>query len=127
MESASSHAGIIKLNGSIERLLKDPSRKEQLERGWQEAAVEGMGFNEEQQTFIRSLPKTSVDAIQEITRSVIKTNGRIYFMQDANGDAELLADHSPTLDNSPTPQRVINVKICKFDANFRNCKWFWQK
>ena len=124
MESKS--AGILRLNGSIEHLLQDASRREQLERDWVGAAVGGVDFNADQRTFIQGLPPRSVQAIQEIVRSVLKSGGRMYFQLDEQGDAEFFADHSPVGEGPIEPLRVISVKICKFDANFQNCKWFWQ-
>lgn len=127
MNSHESNAGPVKLNGAIDRILKDHSLHAQLESDWQQAALTELDLNPEQETFIRALPPRSVETIQDVVRNVIKTDGKVYFKLDEHGDAELLAEHSPINGDPVDPLRIFKLVICKFDANFRNCKWFWQK
>jgi hypothetical protein len=125
METPNADVDMTTLNSLIDRLLKDRTQHERLERDWQEAAIEGLRFNEAQKSFVRSLPVKSVQTIQGIVRSAIKSEGRIYFERDVNGDAELFADIPPVPDRSAQERFIAKFKICKFDANFRHCKWIF--
>ena len=109
MESKDPGEGIARLNSSIERLLKDSSGREQLERDWVGAVSDRVGFNPEQIAFIRALPPKSVKTIQDIVHSVEETNGRIYFKLDGRGDAELFADHSPISEGPVEPLRLVSL------------------
>ena len=127
MEASTPERELVRLNGAIQKLLNDHTRHELVRRDWRQAALESLGFTEAQKEFVGTLPAKSVDRVQEVVRAVISARGRIFFQKDADGDAELMAEYSAKGEGPADPLRVISLKICKFDANFRNCKWIWQK
>jgi hypothetical protein len=109
---------VIQMNDHIRELTVN--KAEMLSRDWRDVALRELPLNEEQAAYIRALPEWNVGKIQEIVDSVLRKGGEIKFEKTQEGGTSLTAIHA-----QPTgPNPLINLKICSFDAFFKNCKWF---
>jgi hypothetical protein len=109
---------IDRLNLAIRDLMADETRRRSLIADWQSAALEAIVLTSAQQRLVRTLPERGIRTIQYLVRSIMKEGGRIHLSKESVGTVGLSAEIVSQ------QARTINIKICKFDANFRNCKWF---
>lgn len=109
---------VIQMNDHIRKLTV--YKAEMLRRDWRDVALRELPLNEGQAAYIRTLPEWNVGKIQEIVDSVLIEGGEIKFEKTQDGGTSLMATHAQPTGANP----LINLKVCSFDAFFKNCKWF---
>ncbi|HWE97255.1 MAG TPA: hypothetical protein VG269_25070 [Tepidisphaeraceae bacterium] len=119
MEKKLPKLSIAGLNKLIKLVIADPSAYPQVKADWRRIVSSEMAMSPEQVQFFKNLPTISVKTIGMALRSAAKDGGKLEFKKGKDGATISLISRNISVFKA-TPL----LKICSFDANFHNCKWF---
>jgi hypothetical protein len=110
------------INQLFKTTLSSRSKRGALKKDWRKALLEKANVEQGFKEFIEKLPEKSVKTIQKIVSSILENGGELFFVQEGDLDSLVLVGKDLTVAHTQ-----INLVVCKCNANFRNCKWFWQR
>lgn len=125
MNSATS-VQLSKINAHIADAFYSKDAHALLRTDWRSVILSSTALEPGFSDFVRALPAESVATLQRLASSIIDHGGEIFLAHGNDADVFLVA-HKVKVGSGRTENTEINLIICKCDANFHNCKWFWQK
>lgn len=121
MTDTSLHFFLERFNQSLAALLADSTKHPGLRNDWRYTVAEAGLLDHGLAEFVVELPPHSVLAIQRLINSVTEGGGSLRLEPGAENGVALIGHHVPVAHPD------IRLIVCTCDANFKNCRWFWQK